>query len=241
MKFKDLVKEVRQDVPKCPEEVVVRALRDATRRLMVRAENFVEEVTLDMVKEQAEYDVPLEGDLEGYSIIQTQRVRAAGRLLNPVSRDMLDRFYLGSRQNLEVRGSYAVRTTKGTPPIGSGIQSWEELPSGQPQHYMMPRQDKIVLVPKPDKSEEGGLDLEVALKPTRKSSSIPEWYADHYEETIIIGARASLLNTSHVDWADPQRGQMYAQMFQVEVERAREEHRRGHTYQASVLRVRPYY
>lgn len=62
-------------------------------------------------------------------------------------------------------------------------------------------------------AQDGELVLEVAYKPTRTATVLPDILYDEYEEAMVCGAAARLLVMNNVPWTNPQAAAIHAGRF----------------------------
>ena len=69
-------------------------------------------------------------------------------------------------------------------------------------------------------SSSGSLVLEVAYKPTRTATVLPDILYDEYEEAIVCGALARLLVMNNTPWRNPEQAAIHAARFKEAYEGA---------------------
>ena len=78
--------------------------------------------------------------------------------------------------------------------------------TGTPKRFIQTDTKNIVLQPVPDSSITGGLQVTLAITPSRNSDSFPQWIADRYLYTIIDGALSYLMMMQNKPWTNLQMG-----------------------------------
>ena len=96
-----------------------------------------------------------------------------------------------------------------------------------PQVYLQKSPDTFWVVPVPGSTITNGLQLSVALKPSRTSNNISTDFSNDYRDGIIYGALYRLLRIPRRDWSDPQAAGDYLSLFNQEVTQAEQRARAG--------------
>jgi len=96
-----------------------------------------------------------------------------------------------------------------------------------PQVYLQKTPDTFWVVPVPNSSVTNGLQVSVALKPTRTSNNISTDFSNDYRDGIIYGALYRLLRIPARDWTDPRAAADYLSLFNQEVTQAEQRARSG--------------
>ena len=65
----------------------------------------------------------------------------------------------------------------------------------------------------PTPTEALAVVVQLSLKPSLTSESVPDWLAEDHAETLRLGAKASLKSMADVDWADPVGADRAAALF----------------------------
>lgn len=113
---------------------------------------------------------------------------------------------------------------------------WHAM-QGNPRWYTGRDPDTVVLVPYPLVGLTNGLNLMVALRPTRNSVDIDDLIYQRWAEQIGFGARSRLLDTPSQAYSDHMAASKYRSMFETAIGTAKMERMRG--LGRSSLRVIP--
>mgnify|MGYP007059384015 FL=1 len=96
-----------------------------------------------------------------------------------------------------------------------------------PQVYLQKSPDTFWVVPVPGSTVTNGLQLSVALKPSRTSNNISTDFSNDYRDGILYGTLYRLLRIPSRDWSDPQAAGDYLNLFNQEVTQAEKRARSG--------------
>ena len=89
--------------------------------------------------------------------------------------------------------------------------------STKPQVYLQKTADTFWVVPVPNSKITNGIQLSVALKPTRTTNNISTSFSNDYSDGIIFGALYQLLRIPARDWSDPVAARDYLGLFNEQV------------------------
>jgi len=89
-----------------------------------------------------------------------------------------------------------------------------------PQVFLQKTPDTFWVVPVPGSTITNGLQLSVALKPSRTSNNISTDFSNDYRDGIIYGTLYRLLRIPARDWTDPRAAADYLGLFNQEVSQA---------------------
>jgi hypothetical protein len=92
--------------------------------------------------------------------------------------------------------------------------------STKPQVYLQKTADTFWVVPVPNSKITNGIQLSVALKPTRTTSNINTSFSNDYRDGILFGTLYRLLRVPSREWSDPSAASDYLGLFNVQVEAA---------------------
>lgn len=106
-----------------------------------------------------------------------------------------------------------------------------------PTRFYFQNDDTIALVLAPNAT--GALRVNAALKPTRASTSFPDWVYQRYVETIAHGAKARLMLIPTKPYSDPKLGEWHRAQFNDGIAEAKIRVARGTA--RSALRTRTVY
>lgn len=134
----------------------------------------------------------------GSDIVTVLSVTLDGRPLDPSTADDLDR----------IRPRWMTET-------------------GVPKQFTMTNSRQVILAPVPDLNYVDGLVMWFALMPTRTASSIPDWAANLYWDSIVAGTMAYLMEMPKRPWSDEKEGPRRRRAFNAAIASARESAVRG--------------
>ena len=89
-----------------------------------------------------------------------------------------------------------------------------------PQVYLQKTPDAFWVIPIPGSAVANGIQLSVALKPSRTTSNIDTTFSNSYRDGIIYGTLYRLLRIPAKDWTDPQAAADYLNLFSQEIVQA---------------------
>ena len=92
--------------------------------------------------------------------------------------------------------------------------------STKPHVYLQKSADTFWVVPVPNSKIVNGLQLSVALKPTRTTNNISTAFSNDYRDGIIFGTLYRLLRIPAKDWTDPIAARDYLSLFNEQVREA---------------------
>ena len=113
---------------------------------------------------------------------------------------------------------------------------WRVL-EGRPAYYTQLLPDTLRMCPMPIMDETGAVDLIVALRPIRVSTSCDVTLYDRWLEGVACGAKARLMMLPQQSYSDTQAALTNKALFNTAIGEARIERNRGMT--RATLRVRP--
>lgn len=113
---------------------------------------------------------------------------------------------------------------------------WRSM-EGSPQFFTQELPGEVILVPTPLVTLTSGLNMIVALKPTRDSVDIDDNIYENWAEGISYGARSKLLALPGQTFSDPSSAAAYAALFTNAIGQAKIARNRG--LARAVQRVRP--
>jgi hypothetical protein len=191
--FDDFVSEVRPEVLKCPDPLIIREIRKGCRDLAQDA--YVWEYTHDPIYVRAnvaEYDLDPPSCAD---IIQVIWAQHDTNILVPTSVAELDEW--------------------------NGNSDWRTQTDTQAQWYYQPTHKTIRLVYTPSVSLAQGLNLIVLLKPTRDADEVDEIFYDEYLEAIGSYAKWKLMIMPGKPWTNPDLAEYHRQQWYTGKNRAR--------------------
>lgn len=178
--------DIQQDFKDVPVPIIDRAIIDAAINICEGILLWREELTaIDIVDSQATYTLSsISGDIA--TVMQAEFDESALRGTTEVFLDE----YLG------------------------GIPDWRSEESSSPTwFYLDPLRTTMRLVYTPDDDLTGGLVVQVALKPSRTATTLPDFLYKHFLEVIRMGAKAYILGMTEQPWAKPTVAEYYAGKF----------------------------
>jgi len=89
-----------------------------------------------------------------------------------------------------------------------------------PQVYLQKTPSSFWVIPVPGTSLVNGIQLAVALKPTRTTSNVDTTFSNSYRDGIVYGTLYRLLRIPAKDWTDPQAAADYLTLFNQEIVQA---------------------
>jgi hypothetical protein len=114
--------------------------------------------------------------------------------------------------------------------------NWPTL-YGTPKYLTQQNPGEVILVPYPLIGLSQGLNMTIALKPTRDSVDIDDSIYENWAEGIGYGARARIHALPHQSFSDPVASVKYEAMFNTAIGKATVARNRG--LARTVQRVRP--
>lgn len=94
--------------------------------------------------------------------------------------------------------------------------------TGTPKRFTQTDRSAIILSPVPDATYPDSLVIYYALSPTRIATSLPDWIANEYWESIVSGALARLMTMPGRPWTNKEEGDHCRDLFDSAIARARE-------------------
>lgn len=228
--FADLLPEVLPDVPGCADLVAERAIRNAAIRFCQESKLYRQDLTpINVVADEPEYTVTPPA---GYALVDIRRALFDGQPLYFISQDELDRLW----NDATTRVNHFL-----THDSGLDTDTWQTATSSRPKYFFQPDKEKVRLVGIPTVAVTGGLELNVALKPTPTATQIEDWlYNDHFR-TLAFGALGELLKIPQKPWTDKGLSDHYESLFREGIGIAKGEALRDHGRNDRVVgRVRSY-
>ena len=89
-----------------------------------------------------------------------------------------------------------------------------------PQVYLQKTPDAFWVIPVPGSAVANGIQLSVALKPSRTTSNIDTTFSNSYRDGIVYGTLYRLLRIPSKDWTDLQAAADYLSLFNQEIVQA---------------------
>lgn len=114
--------------------------------------------------------------------------------------------------------------------------NWPTL-MGAPKYLTQQNPNEVILVPYPQTGIAQGLNMIMAIKPTRDSVDIDDSIYENWAEGIGFGARARIHALPNQSFSDPVAAAKYDALFRIEIGKATVTRNRG--LSRAVQRVRP--
>ena len=89
-----------------------------------------------------------------------------------------------------------------------------------PQVYLQKTPDAFWVIPIPGSAVANGIQLSVALKPSRTTSNIDTTFSNSYRDGIVYGTLYRLMRIPAKDWTDPAAAADYLGLFNQEIVQA---------------------
>ena len=115
------------------------------------------------------------------------------------------------------------------------VDDWRSQ-EGEPSYYTQRWPNVVILCPAPSTSIQNGLDLLVALRPTRASIAVDDFLFERWAEEIAFGARARLMAISGQPYTDQVQASYYRAKFDAVIGKAKIELNRGLTRATQYVR-----
>jgi len=93
--------------------------------------------------------------------------------------------------------------------------------TGYPTYHIWREGNEVQLFPLPQKEET--VTVEVSLRPTFTATSIPDWFAEKYYETLIAGTCAEMSRTPDTEFYNPDLFKVMEAYYNAGVVEARKE------------------
>lgn len=179
------IEHVAADVPGVGPDLLTDAVRDALIEFCERSRAYRYDVpAIDVVGLTATYTPTLPDGTRLWDVISAKH---NGKTLDPTTKPWLD----------------------------AHINRWGEAnTTGVPGYYLLTNDRQSVrLVKTPADSLDDGLELELALKPTRAATSVPDFILEDHKYCIQDGAKWKLFSMQKKPWTSPQLAAYHMQEF----------------------------
>lgn len=116
-------------------------------------------------------------------------------------------------------------------------------PDGTPRMYWGQDIDEVyhlTVLPAPDRLVRNGLEVRVALAPTRSATRVPTILYDAYADAVICGALATLYSTPDQPFTNEPKAQMMASRARVRTNQARGDAIRGRLVTSLSVQMRAF-
>lgn len=179
------------DVDGAPAPVVTAMINKAARELCLRSSCWYEWEDIPLIANENEYDI---SSPSGSSVVRAVKYAAIGqRALIPETEDRI----------LENK-------------------RWMLEQVGEPQIFYMLTDMTMKVYPIPTDVDAGKImRVKSSFVPALDATSIPSPFIERYSETLIAGAKASLMAMANKTWSNPQMALVYQGIFDTGVDRAR--------------------
>lgn len=115
---------------------------------------------------------------------------------------------------------------------------WRSNP-GPIQGWYTENVTTLVLLPEPDFTKSNGVELYVALKPSKDATTVDDWILNEYDEDIAHGALARLCAVPEKFWTNGKLAEYHQEKFNTAIASTAAKAAKGRTRAA--LRTRVYY
>lgn len=214
--YADLVPEVLEAAPGCPEPLIERNIRNSVIELCSRA--LILRRTLSPITLQAGVSSYVLTPPDSRQIVEVFSATInAGKPLQQKSSDHLDLLW----QEQSACSFRFDNVSTETSPMG---EDWRTYTQYLPEVFFTERDDnnyKIRLVGIPIDTLANALSCRVVLKPTRDSTEVDDWILEDYYSLLLSGAKAKTLLVPQTKWFQPQLGAMFVGLFDDGLEAAR--------------------
>lgn len=120
-------------------------------------------------------------------------------------------------------------------------EQWRVQGDSQSTLFFQPDRNSIRLMPKPEATVAGALNINVSVRPLRGVEEFDDDVQEDWAETIADGALANLYGMSQQVWSDPQLASVHAAAFLTGILEARGEQARSNARDDKTTgRVRAY-
>lgn len=166
--YEDFFPDVLPDVPGCPSDVAIRAIRHAVIEFCEKS--LIHQITQDPISIRANYsDYDLEAP-KGFRVHKVMKAWFKGVELTPVAPDDI------------------------TTPDTYNTVIGDYTPSkSEPTGYTQKDFDSVSFLPIPNQSHTNAITMRVALVPLRDSTQVEDFLYEQWGEAIASGAKARLM------------------------------------------------
>lgn len=182
------LQDILPQLPGCPTVTVVNELRRTLQVFFEKTRAW--KMTLDSeTMSPGESEVTISSGDSGRDLVRVEQVWFDGRLLSPVSGDMLS---------------------------DRGGDDWQER-SGTPQEYLQDTPGVVRLYPTP--ASPGRFVARISVKPSDSATSIPDELAVKYRNDLTAGAKGRLMLYVGQPWSNPAFGEKHEAEFKKAIDR----------------------
>ena len=105
--------------------------------------------------------------------------------------------------------------------LDRNLSGWRDLLAPRPNFYFQPTMNSIHVVPKPNGNIPNGLNVIVALRPSRDTTTMNDEIYREFGNEIIAGAKAYLQAAPNKPWSSPDHATANMTAFTSAIQRAR--------------------
>ena len=209
-KLEDFFPDVLPDVPGCPADMAIRAIRHTVIEFCERS--LIHQVTQDPISLRPNLSDYYLDAPTGFRIQKIMKVWFRGQVLEPVAPD-------------------EINTPEAYNPRISGYTATK----GQPVAYTQKDFDSVTFLPIPDQTYSTAITMRVALVPLRDATSCEDFLYEQWGEHLACGAKARLMLTMGKPYTNPEAAAVNQARYNVALNDARQRAIRGNV--RSDLRV----
>lgn len=206
--FEAYLTEVRPDVPGCPENTMINAVRNAAIELCEKSRIWRETLApIDVVQGEDQYQLT---SANTQALVNDPvHVAYDGRPLSGKTEEELDRI----------------------------DRSWRTADENPPQCYLLGSGAVLWLNRKPDLAITGGLVVRVSLKPAPGSDGADDFIYNDWHEAIAHGAKRRLMEIPEKKWTNLALARFHGQKFTYFINQALAKADKGNLRQASYVQI----
>jgi len=206
--FEDYLTEVRQDVPGCPENTMIQAVRNACIELCEKSLIWRENLAVtDVVQGTDKYQL-VSADTEA-AIHYPIHVAYNETALSPKTEEELDIL------------DYA----------------WRTADENVPTFYLMEAAGLLWLNRKPNASILGGLVVRVSIKPAADSTGAEDFIYNDWHEAIAHGAKRRLMEVAGKKWSNQKQSLYHGAKFNFYINQALAKATKGNVKTSTTVQI----
>lgn len=209
-KFEDFFPDVLPDVPGCPPDMAIRAIRHTVIEFCERS--LIHQVTQDPISLRPNLSDYYLDTPSGFRIQKIMKVWFRGQVLDPVAPDEIN---TPEAYNARIAGYTATKS--------------------EPVAYTQKDFESITFLPIPDQTYSAAITMRVALAPLRDSAGCEDFLYEQWGEYLACGAKARLMLTTGKPYTNPEAAAVNQARYTVALNDARQRAIRGNV--RSDLRV----
>jgi hypothetical protein len=98
--------------------------------------------------------------------------------------------------------------------LNANVPNWRTLTGGQIKYRVQTSKSVMRVVPIPDASATGSMDIRVAVAPIRGATTLDAEMYDTYEDEILAGVKARIMRMPRKPWTDKEMASEYDLEFE---------------------------